>query len=94
MAITTPLDFVSQHGDPTFWLAADFEAYENLTHCDLPTVLAAEDAAEEAGGLNADHRVTCHTHQSWASACADHPLHTDPHGTVLRSALRAVAGTR
>ncbi|MBB1254630.1 hypothetical protein H3146_14850 [Streptomyces sp. OF3] len=90
MAIT-PIEFVTRHGDPATWLAADFETYETITRCDLPTALAGEDAAEESGDLSADHRVTCHIHQSWASACADHPLHTDPHGTVLRSALRAVA---
>ncbi|WP_063795161.1 hypothetical protein [Kitasatospora sp. MBT66] len=34
----------------------------------LTRTLAAEDAAED-GGMPADDRTTCHTHQSWAADC-------------------------
>ncbi|MGW8679617.1 hypothetical protein ACWGNN_00860 [Streptomyces sp. NPDC055817] len=57
---------------------------------DLSNALAADNRAEEAG-MHPDERKTCWTHQCWADDCADHPMHTDPHGSVIRQALRAAA---
>lgn len=44
---------------------------------DVQTVLAAEDAAEDEDDMEADHRLTCHTHQSWARDCATSRLHAN-----------------
>lgn len=56
---------------------------------DLDTALA-RDNRREAAGMHPDERETCWTHQSWAEDCADHLMHTDPHGYVMRQALRTV----
>lgn len=88
MSTITPIEFVAQHGDPTTWTPADYETYENLTHCDLDLMLDAEDDAEAAAiadGSVRPNRVTCPTHQCWAADCADHPLHTHLHRYALLS---------
>jgi hypothetical protein len=45
---------------------------------DVRTILVAEDAAEDEDGMEADHRLTCHTHQSWVRDCATSRLHVNP----------------
>lgn len=57
---------------------------------ELADALVADNRAEDAG-MHADERRTCWAHQGWAVDCADHPMHTDPHGFTIRQALRSAS---
>ncbi|MFF4417130.1 hypothetical protein ACFYY8_31805 [Streptosporangium sp. NPDC001559] len=46
----------------------------------LTAVIEADNAAEDAG-MHPDDRVTCWTHQGWATDCATNPIHTNPGAT-------------
>lgn len=44
----------------------------------LARQLRAEDAAEDAGRLLPDDRLTCHVHGRWIHQCVSSPLHVNP----------------
>ena len=46
------------------------------------------DDAREAAGMHPDDRQTCHTHQCWATECAEHPMHVNPTRWVLSGLLK------
>lgn len=60
---------------------------------DLAEVLAAEDAAEDAGTLRGHDRRTCHRHRAWATE--QHmglASHRDPGAAVAAAVLATYRG--